>query len=253
MDSEDPDTPTAAQGCQSVYASVYFAVEAFLSSSPDLGGKNGRHHPGGMYGAFGRTTLFFTTASHWPGRSTTTPSATKPSRLASATSRHEAAIGKLVVDGGRTAFSPATPQKGTQTSTPNWRCATQNEVLALSLKPERVPHVDRRHDEPAQAGHRTNRRPAQRTVHLLDARGRQASQTPVRPGEQKKSSFNNILKYNTSLADIIGDILRLGAEEMLPVESNSPSAMDVQAGGQQIFNLLQIRRSSTTRGQPPVD
>lgn len=47
-------------------------------------------------------------------------------------------LGKLVVDGGRTLrFSPRYPQKVLQTSTPELALRdTQNEVLALSLKPE---------------------------------------------------------------------------------------------------------------------
>ena len=47
-------------------------------------------------------------------------------------------LGKLVVDGGRTLrFSPRYPQKVLQTSTPELALRdTQNEVLALDLRPE---------------------------------------------------------------------------------------------------------------------
>lgn len=83
---------------------------------------------------------------------------------------------------------------------------------------------------------------------VWDRENERISDSPFDRG-RKVITFNNILKYNTfPLADIIGDILRLGAEEMrCPVEVEFAVNMDVQAGEQQIFNLLQIRPIIDTR------
>ena len=88
----------------------------------------------------------------------------------------------------------------------------------------------------------------------MDRENERISDSPFDRG-RKVITFNNILKYNTfPLADIIGDILRLGAEEMrCPVEVEFAVNMDVQAGEQQIFNLLQIRPIIDNQDNRPID
>ena len=167
-------------------------------------------------------------------------------------------LGKLVVDGGRTLrFSPRYPQKVLQTSTPELALRdTQNEVLALSLKPEEFrTSIDdavnlHRLDIAQIAGLRN----ARFVCSVWDRDNERISDSPFDRG-RKVITFNNILKYNTfPLADIIGDILRLGAEEMrCPVEVEFAVNMDVQAGEQQIFNLLQIRPIIDNQDNRPID
>ena len=167
-------------------------------------------------------------------------------------------LGKLVVDGGRTLrFSPRYPQKVLQTSTPELALRdTQNEVLALSLRPEEFrTSIDdavnlHRLDIAQIAGLRN----ARFVCSVWDRDNERISDSPFDRG-RKVITFNNILKYNTfPLADIIGDILRLGAEEMrCPVEVEFAVNMDVQAGEQQIFNLLQIRPIIDNQDNRPID
>ena len=155
-------------------------------------------------------------------------------------------LGKLVVDGGRTLrFSPRYPQKVLQTSTPELALSeTQTEVLALSLQPEDF----RTSIDDAVNLHRltlrdiADYRNARHVCSVWDRENERISDSPFDRG-RKVITFNNILKYNTfPLAEIISDILRMGAEEMrCPVEVEFAVNMDVAPGQQQIFNLLQIR------------
>ena len=155
-------------------------------------------------------------------------------------------LGKLVVDGGRTLrFSPRYPQKVLQTSTPELALSeTQTEVLALSLRPEDF----RTSIDDAVNLHRltlrdiADYRNARYVCSVWDRENERISDSPFDRG-RKVITFNNILKYNTfPLAEIISDILRMGAEEMrCPVEVEFAVNMDVAPGQQQIFNLLQIR------------
>ncbi len=155
-------------------------------------------------------------------------------------------LGKLVVDGGRTLrFSPRYPQKVLQTSTPELALSeTQTEVLALSLQPEDF----RTSIDDAVNLHRltlrdiADYRNARYVCSVWDRENERISDSPFDRG-RKVITFNNILKYNTfPLAEIISDILRMGAEEMrCPVEVEFAVNMDVAPGQQQIFNLLQIR------------
>ena len=85
------------------------------------------------------------------------------------------------------AFLAPLSAEGTPDLDPRTGAARHTERSA-GAKPQarRVPHVDRRRGEPAQAGHRTDRRPAQRTVRLLGMGSRQRThlRQPVRPGTQ---------------------------------------------------------------------
>ena len=155
-------------------------------------------------------------------------------------------LGKLVVDGGRTLrFSPRYPQKVLQTSTPELALSeTQTEVLALSMRPEEF----RTSIDDAVNLHRLSLREidgyrnARFVCSVWDRENERISDSPFDRG-RRVITFNNILKYNTfPLAEIISDILRMGAEEMrCPVEVEFAVNMDVAPGQQQIFNLLQIR------------
>ncbi len=167
-------------------------------------------------------------------------------------------LGKLVVDGGRTLrFSPRFPQRVLQTSTPELAlCDTQNEVLALSLRPEEFrTSIDdavnlRRLDLTQIAGLRQ----ARFVTSVWDRANERISDSPFDSG-RRIITFNNILKYRTfPLAEIVADMLRLGAEEMrCPVEVEFAVNMDVAPGQPQIFNLLQIRPIIDNQDNRPVD
>lgn len=167
-------------------------------------------------------------------------------------------LGKLVVDGGRTLrFSPRYPQKVLQTSTPELALRdTQNEVLALSLSPEEF----RTSIDDAVNLHRLNvreidgMRNARFVCSVWDRENERISDSPFDRG-RKVITFNNIIKYNTfPLAEIVSDILRMGTEEMrCPVEVEFAVNMDVPAGQQQIFNLLQIRPIIDNQDNRPID
>ena len=132
-----------------------------------------------------------------------------------------------------------------QTSTPELALSdTQTEVLALSLRPEEFrtsidDAVNLRRLTLREIGDYRNSR---YVCSVWDRENERISDSPFDRG-RKVITFNNILKYNTfPLAEIISDILRMGAEEMrCPVEVEFAVNMDVAPGQQQIFNLLQIR------------
>ena len=167
-------------------------------------------------------------------------------------------LGKLVVDGGRTLrFSPRFPQKVLQTSTPELALRdTQNEVLALNLRPEAFrtsidDGVNLQRLSLAQIGDYRN---ARFVCSVWDRENERMSDSPFDRG-RRVITFNNILKYNTfPLAEIVADILRMGAEEMrCPVEVEFAVNMDVPSGQQRIFNLLQIRPIIDNQDNRPVD
>ncbi len=167
-------------------------------------------------------------------------------------------LGKLVVDGGRTLrFSPRYPQKVLQTSTPELALRdTQTEVLALSLRPEEFrtsidDAVNLRRLTVSEAGEYRN---ACHATSVWDRENERISDSPYDRG-RKLITCNNILKYNTfPLAEIVRDILAMGAEEMrCPVEVEFAVNMDVDAGRERIFNLLQIRPIIDSQDNRPVD
>ena len=166
-------------------------------------------------------------------------------------------LGKLVVDGGRTLrFSPAHPQKVLQTSTPELALRdTQNEVLALDLRPEvfRTSINDAVNLRRLTISEIANLRNARPVTSVWDRNNERISDSPFDKG-RRVITFNNILKYNLfPLANIISDILRIGSEEMrCPVEVEFAANMDVAPGEQQIFNLLQIRPIIDSQDNRPV-
>ena len=256
-DNEDQMLRLLLKAVKSVYASVYFATSrAYLSSSQNLISEEkmaviiqevcGTEQDGLFFPTFSgvaRSINYYPIGDEAP---------------ADGVCNIAMGLGKLVVDGGRTLrFSPRYPQKVLQTSTPELALRdTQNEVLALSLKPEEFrTSIDdavnlHRLDIAQIAGLRN----ARFVCSVWDRDNERISDSPFDRG-RKVITFNNILKYNTfPLADIIGDILRLGAEEMrCPVEVEFAVNMDVQAGEQQIFNLLQIRPIIDNQDNRPID
>ncbi len=155
-------------------------------------------------------------------------------------------LGKLVVDGGRTLrFSPRYPQKALQTSTPELALRdTQNEVLALSLRPEefRTSIDDAVNLRRLTLADIVPLRQTRYVASVWDRESERISDSPFDSG-RKVITFNAILKYGTfPLAEIVADILRIGSEEMrCPVEVEFAVNMDVAGGREQLFNLLQIR------------
>ena len=134
------------------------------------------------------------------------------------------------MDGGRTLrFSPRYPQKVLQTSTPELALRdTQNEVLALSLRPEEFrTSIDdavnlRRLGLTEIGGFRNSKF----VCSVWDRENERISDSPFDQG-RKIITFNNI---------------QMGAEEMrCPVEVEFAVNMDVAPGQRQVFNLLQIR------------
>lgn len=167
-------------------------------------------------------------------------------------------LGKLVVDGGRTLrFSPAYPQRVLQTSTPELALReTQNEVLALDLDPAAFRSST---DDGVNLKHLrlTELEPLRHTrfvTSVWDRENERISDSPFDRG-RRVITFNNILKYNTfPLAQIVSDMLRLGAEEMrCPVEVEFAVNMDVKRGEECIFNLLQIRPIIDSQDNRPLD
>ena len=257
VDNGDQMLRLLLKAVKSVYASVYFATSrAYLSSSQNLISEEkmaviiqevcGTEQDGLFFPTFSgvaRSINYYPIGDEAP---------------ADGVCNIAMGLGKLVVDGGRTLrFSPRYPQKVLQTSTPELALRdTQNEVLALSLKPEEFrTSIDdavnlHRLDIAQIAGLRN----ARFVCSVWDRENERISDSPFDRG-RKVITFNNILKYNTfPLADIIGDILRLGAEEMrCPVEVEFAVNMDVQAGEQQIFNLLQIRPIIDNQDNRPID
>ncbi len=155
-------------------------------------------------------------------------------------------LGKLVVDGGRTLrFSPRYPQRVLQTSTPELALRdTQSEVLALSLRPEefRTSIDDGVNIHRLGLNDITSMRNTAHVCSVWDRENERISDSPYDRG-RRVITFNNILKYNTfPLAEIVSDLLRMGAGEMrCPVEMEFAIDMDVPPGQPRMFNLLQIR------------
>ena len=137
-----------------------------------------------------------------------------------------------------------------QTSTPELALRdTQNEVLALDLRPEAFRTST---DDAVNIRRLTLREvaPMRQTrfvASVWDRENDRISDSPMDEG-RKVITFNAILKYNTfPLADIVRDILRLGVEEMrCPVEVEFAVNMDVPYGQRGSSICCRSARSSTT-------
>ena len=256
-DNEDQMLRLLLKAVKSVYASVYFAASrAYISSSQNLISEEkmaviiqevcGTEQDGLFFPTFSgvaRSINYYPIGDEAPEDGVCNVAM---------------GLGKLVVDGGRTLrFSPKYPQKVLQTSTPELALReTQNEVLALDLQPEAFhtsidDAVNLRRLSLTDIAPMRN---ARYVCSVWDRENERISDSPFDRG-RKVITFNNILKYNTfPLAEIITDILGIGAEEMrCPVEVEFAANMDVTPGQQQIFNLLQIRPIIDNQENRPLD
>lgn len=257
VDNEDQMLRLLLKAIKSVYASIYFASSrAYLASSQNLIAEEKMAVIIQEVCGTEQDGLFFPTFSGVARSINYYPIGDEAAE--DGVCNVAMGLGKLVVDGGRTLrFSPRYPQKVLQTSTPELALRdTQNEVLALSLQPEEF----RTSIDDAVNLHRLDLaqiasfRNARFVCSVWDRENERISDSPFDRG-RKVITFNNILKYNTfPLAEIIIDILHLGAEEMrCPVEVEFAVNMDVAPGEQQIFNLLQIRPIIDNQENRPID
>ena len=257
VDNEDQMLRLLLKAVKSVYASVYFAASrAYIQSSQNLISEEKMAVIIQEVCGTEQDGLYFPTCSGVARSINYYPIGDE--RPEDGVCNVAMGLGKLVVDGGRTLrFSPRYPQKVLQTSTPELALRdTQNEVLALSLSPEEF----RTSIDDAVNLHRLNvreidgMRNARFVCSVWDRENERISDSPFDRG-RKVITFNNILKYNTfPLAEIVSDILRMGTEEMrCPVEVEFAVNMDVPAGQQQIFNLLQIRPIIDNQDNRPID
>lgn len=247
-----PYTPNADQmlrlvlrAIKSVYASVYFAESrAYIQSSQNLISEEKMAVILQEVCGTGQENLYLPTLSGVARSINYYPIGDE--RAEDGVCNIAMGLGKLVVDGGRTLrFSPATPQRVLQTSTPELALReTQNEVLALDLNPASFRSsiddaVNLRRLKISEIG---SLRHTRFVTSVWDRDNERISDSPFDSG-RRVITFNNILKYNTfPLAEIVADLLRIGAEEMrCPVEVEFAVNMDVPAGQEKIFNLLQIR------------
>ena len=256
-DNEDQMLRLLLRAVKSVYASVYFAASrAYIQTSQNLISEEKMAVIIQEVCGTEQDGLYFPTCSGVARSINYYPIGDE--RPEDGVCNVAMGLGKLVVDGGRTLrFSPRYPQKVLQTSTPELALRdTQNEVLALSLSPEEF----RTSIDDAVNLHRLNvreidgMRNARFVCSVWDRENERISDSPFDRG-RKVITFNNILKYNTfPLAEIVSDILRMGTEEMrCPVEVEFAVNMDVPAGQQQIFNLLQIRPIIDNQDNRPID
>ena len=216
-DNEDQMLRLLLRAVKSVYASVYFAASrAYIQSSQNLISEEKMAVIIQEVCGTEQDGLFFPTCSGVARSINYYPIGDE--RPEDGVCNVAMGLGKLVVDGGRTLrFSPRYPQKVLQTSTPELALRdTQNEVLALSLRPEEFPTsidhaVNLRRLSLQQIAPLRN---ARFVCSVWDRENERISDSPFDRG-RKVITFNNILKYNTfPLAEIVSDILRMGAEEM---------------------------------------
>lgn len=169
-------------------------------------------------------------------------------------------LGKLVVEGGQTLrFSPRYPKNVLQLSTPELALRdTQREMYALSLKPEEFKTsiddaVNLRRFEINSPTVRAFRN-LKHAASTWDMQNQAISDSSFTEG-RKIITFSRILKYDTfSLAEILRDLLRMGAGEMrTPVEMEFAVNMDVPPGRDAVFNFLQIRPIVDTHGENTLD
>lgn len=257
VENEDQMLRLLFKAIKSVYASVYFAESrAYIQSSQNLISEEKMAVVVQEVCGTEQEGLFFPTLSGVARSINYYPIGDEAAE--EGVCNVAMGLGKLVVDGGRTLrFSPKYPQKVLQTSTPELALReTQNEVLALDLNPEAFKtSIDdavniRRLDLSDIAQFRNTRFVAS----TWDRENERISDSPFAKGH-KVITFNGILKYGTfPLAEIVSDILKLGAEEMrCPVEVEFAVNMDVPSGEKRIFNLLQIRPIINNGDNRPID
>lgn len=256
-DDEDQTLRLLLKAVKSVYASVYFAASrAYIQTSQNLLSEEKMAVIVQEVCGTGQEGFFLPTFSgvarsinHYP---------IGDERPEEGICNLAMGLGKIVVDGGRTLrFSPRWPQRVLQTSTPGLALReTQDEVMVLDLRPEAFrtssdDAVNVRRLDLATAG---RLRQMRFVGSVWDRENDRISDSPTNPG-RKLITFNNILKYGAfPLADIVAEMLRMGAEEMhCPVEIEFAGNMDVPAGERCLMNLLQIRPIIDSPDNRPID
>lgn len=155
-------------------------------------------------------------------------------------------LGRLVVEGEKCLrFSPKHPKHILQLSTSKLALKeTQNHMYALNLKPEEFKtsideSINLAKFDINQIKHFRN---MQHVASTWNAQDEMLIDSNLVEG-RKVITFAHILKHDLfPLADIICDILNISQAEMrTPVEIEFAVNMDVDAGQDIIFNLLQIR------------
>jgi CheY-like chemotaxis protein len=157
-------------------------------------------------------------------------------------------LGRLVVEGEKCLrFSPKHPKHVLQLSTPKLALKeTQNHMYALNLKPEEFKTSIDESINLAKFDININQvkhfRNMQHVASTWNAQDEMLVDSNLAEG-RKVITFAHILKHDVfPLADIICDILNISQTEMrTPVEIEFAVNMDVDAGQDIIFNLLQIR------------
>lgn len=167
-------------------------------------------------------------------------------------------LGKMVVEGGKTLrFSPSHPKHILQLSTPTLALReTQSAMYALDLKPEEFKtSVDdainlKRFD--------INDVKYFRNLNYVASTWDMQSESIIDSNSEdgrKIITFSHILKYDTMpLAQILKDLLTICHKEMhTAVEIEFAVNMDLPAGHDKIFSLLQIRPITNTNDNISLD
>ncbi len=155
-------------------------------------------------------------------------------------------LGKQIVDGGNSLrFSPNSPQKVLQLSTPQLALnSTQKKFYALDLNqdnfvPSTSESVNLKHLSTRYLPKHPTMRMMLSSYDLHDKRIRDSWDE----NSKKIATFSHIIKYNKlPLNQIIKDILKLGQKAMnKPVEIEFAVNLNVNDNQEYTFNLLQIR------------
>ena len=252
VDNGDQMLRLLLKAVKSVYASVYFATSrAYLSSSQNLISEEkmaviiqevcGTEQDGLFFPTFSgvaRSINYYPIGDEGPGRR----------RL-----QHRHGAGQT----GRrrrpyAALLAPLPAEGTPDLDPRTGAARHTERSAgTQPQARRIPHVDRRRGESAQAGHRPDRRPAQRAVRLLGMGSRERTHLgqPVRPGPQ-----SHHVQQHTEVQHLPArrDHQRHPAAWaprrcVAPWRSNSPSTWTYRPDSNRYSTCSRSARSSTTR------
>jgi hypothetical protein len=168
-------------------------------------------------------------------------------------------LGKHIVDGGghNLRFSPKSPQKVLQLSTPELALSsTQKHFYALKMDQESFkPSI---HDDINLEKLSIRKIPDDRSFRMLlstyDFHSEMIRDGWV-DGGKKIVSFSHVLKYNKfPLAQIIAEVLEMGQTAMNnPVEIEFAVNLKKNSSNEMTFNLLQIRPIVETTGSQVVD
>jgi CheY-like chemotaxis protein len=168
-------------------------------------------------------------------------------------------LGKHIVDGGghNLRFSPKSPQKVLQLSTPELALAsTQKHFFALKMDTDSFkPSIN---DDINLVKLSIRKVPEDRSFRMLlstyDFHSDMIRDGWI-DGGKKIVSFSHVLKYNKfPLAEIIAEVLEMGQAAMNnPVEIEFAVNLKKDSSGEMMFNLLQIRPIVETSKSQTVD